>query len=262
MDTPYRTALIVGAGSGISASFARGLAAAGLESDWPPAMSRSWRPWPPKPGAEKFSVDAADPAAVARLFEEAEDASRGTRCRALQRRARAHGPIAELDPGSGAHGYGDLGLWRLSGGAAGGPANDPARQRRDPADRRQRQRQRLPALGGFCDGQVCACAAWRRARRASWGRKASMSLISSSMAACAARVDPTRQIGRTARSTPTRSRRPISRCCVSRAAPGLWRSSCAPGSRPSDARERRLGALPGPVSGYAANPPNLADAAT
>ena len=30
-DIPYRTALIVGAGSGISASVARGLAAAGLK---------------------------------------------------------------------------------------------------------------------------------------------------------------------------------------------------------------------------------------
>ena len=40
---PYRTALIVGAGAGISASLARGLAAAGSRSGWRRAMSTSWR---------------------------------------------------------------------------------------------------------------------------------------------------------------------------------------------------------------------------
>jgi NAD(P)-dependent dehydrogenase (short-subunit alcohol dehydrogenase family) len=51
-DIPYRTALIVGAGSGISGTFARPLAG--------------------EIGAETFAVDASDPAGVAGLFAEAD----------------------------------------------------------------------------------------------------------------------------------------------------------------------------------------------
>src|SRR5277367_3755229 len=71
---PYRTALIVGAGPGISASLATEI------------------------GAERFAVDATEPAAVARLFEEA-DARFGVPDVVLYNAsARAHGPIAELEP--------------------------------------------------------------------------------------------------------------------------------------------------------------------
>jgi hypothetical protein len=48
----------------------------------------------------------------------------------------------------------------------------------------------------------------------------------------ARRPDP--GTARTARSIPTRSPRPISRSCASRAAPDPWRSNCGPGSKPSD----------------------------
>ena len=47
----------------------------------------------------------------------------------------------------------------------------------------------------------------------------------------ARRPDPA---GRTAPLIPTRSRRLISRSCVSHAAPGPWRSNCGPGSKLSD----------------------------
>src|SRR5207248_4954080 len=74
---PYRTALIVGAGAGISASVARGLAAAGLKIGLAARNIDKLTPLAAATGAERFAVDASDPAAVAHLFEEA-DARLGT----------------------------------------------------------------------------------------------------------------------------------------------------------------------------------------
>ena len=97
-DSPYRNALIVGAGSGISASVARGLAEAGLKVGLAARNIEKLAPLAAEIGAERFAVDAADPAAVAQLFEEA-DARLGTPDVVLYNAsARAPGPIAELDP--------------------------------------------------------------------------------------------------------------------------------------------------------------------
>ncbi len=97
-DLPYRTALIVGAGAGISASVARGLAAAGLKVGLAARDIEKLAPLASTIGAERFTVDASDPAAVARLFE-AVDARLGSPDVVLYNAsARAPGPIAELDP--------------------------------------------------------------------------------------------------------------------------------------------------------------------
>jgi len=95
---PYRTALIVGAGSGISGSVARGLAAAGLKVGLGARNIEKLASLAAEIGADRFAVNASDPAAVARLFEEV-DARLGTPDVVLYNAsARAHGPIAELDP--------------------------------------------------------------------------------------------------------------------------------------------------------------------
>jgi NAD(P)-dependent dehydrogenase (short-subunit alcohol dehydrogenase family) len=97
-NIPYRTALIVGAGSGISASVARGLAAAGLKLGLAARNIEKLESLAADTGAERFAVDAADPAAVAHLFEVA-DARLGPPDVVLYNAsARAHGPIAEIDP--------------------------------------------------------------------------------------------------------------------------------------------------------------------
>jgi NAD(P)-dependent dehydrogenase (short-subunit alcohol dehydrogenase family) len=97
-DLPYRTALIVGAGSGISASVARSLAAAGLKVGLAARDIEKLAPLAAGIGAERFAVDASDPAAVAHLFE-AVDARLGAPEIVLYNAsARAPGPIAELDP--------------------------------------------------------------------------------------------------------------------------------------------------------------------
>jgi len=72
-DIPYRIALIVGAGSGISASFARRLAAAGLRVGLAARHVEKLAALASEIGAETFAVDASEPTGVARLFAEADE---------------------------------------------------------------------------------------------------------------------------------------------------------------------------------------------
>ena len=97
-DIPYRNALIVGAGSGISASFARGLAAAGLKVGLAARNIEKLAALAAEIGAQTFAADATDPAAVARLFDEADSRLGEPEIVLYNASARAHGPIAELDP--------------------------------------------------------------------------------------------------------------------------------------------------------------------
>ena len=83
-DIPYRTALIVGAGPGISGSVARGLAKAGLKVGLGGPQHREAADLARETGAVTFAADASDPAAVAHLFVAVLTAARRARCRALQ----------------------------------------------------------------------------------------------------------------------------------------------------------------------------------
>jgi len=97
-NIPYSTALIVGAGSGISSSVARSLAAVGLKVGLAARNIDKLAPLADEIGAERFTVDASDPAAVAHLFEAA-DARLGSPDVVLYNAsARAPGPIADIDP--------------------------------------------------------------------------------------------------------------------------------------------------------------------
>jgi NAD(P)-dependent dehydrogenase (short-subunit alcohol dehydrogenase family) len=97
-DIPYRTALLVGAGPGISASLARGLAAAGLRVGLAARNVEKLAPLAAEIRARTFAVDASDPAAVARLFEAADTQLGEPDVVVYNASARAHGPITELDP--------------------------------------------------------------------------------------------------------------------------------------------------------------------
>jgi NAD(P)-dependent dehydrogenase (short-subunit alcohol dehydrogenase family) len=97
-DIPYRTALIVGAGPGISASVARGLAAAGLRVGLAARNVEKLAPLAAEIRAQTFAVDATDPAGVARLFDAAGSQLGEPDVVLYNASARAHGPIAELDP--------------------------------------------------------------------------------------------------------------------------------------------------------------------
>ena len=95
---PYRTALIVGAGPGISASVARGLRAAGLQVGLAARNADKLAPLAAQIGAKVFAVDASDPAAVAQLFTEAEAQLGEPDVIIYNASTRARGPLADLDP--------------------------------------------------------------------------------------------------------------------------------------------------------------------
>src|SRR5258708_36479056 len=76
-DIPYRTALIVGAGPGISASVARGLASAGLKVGLAARTVEKLVPLATEIRAQTFAVDASDPAAGAALVGDAETRAAG-----------------------------------------------------------------------------------------------------------------------------------------------------------------------------------------
>ena len=97
-DIPYRVGLIVGAGSGISASVARGLASAGLRLGLAARNVEKLAPLAAETRAQTFAVDASDPTAVARLFDAADTRLGEPDVVLYNASARAHGPIANLDP--------------------------------------------------------------------------------------------------------------------------------------------------------------------
>jgi NAD(P)-dependent dehydrogenase (short-subunit alcohol dehydrogenase family) len=98
IDLPYRSVLIVGAGSGISASLARSLSKAGLRVGLAARNVKKLAALAAETKAQTFSVDAADPAAVARLFADADLKLGEIDVVAYNASTRTRGPIVELDP--------------------------------------------------------------------------------------------------------------------------------------------------------------------
>ena len=97
-DIPYRSALIVGAGSGISASLARALSAAGLRIGLAARNVNKLAALAAEAKAQTFAVDAADPGAVARLFEDADLQLGEIDVVIYNASTRTRGPIADLNP--------------------------------------------------------------------------------------------------------------------------------------------------------------------
>lgn len=97
-ELPYRTALVVGAGAGISASLARTFHAAGLKVALAARDADKLAPLAAEIDGAAFATDAADPQAVARLFEDAEARIGPLDVVVFNAGARARGPIEALDP--------------------------------------------------------------------------------------------------------------------------------------------------------------------
>ncbi|MCC7272097.1 MAG: SDR family NAD(P)-dependent oxidoreductase [Alphaproteobacteria bacterium] len=94
----YRKALIVGVGSGLSASLARRLRAAGLEVALAARRVDKLAALAAETGAATFASDASDAAGVARLFADV-DARCGTPDVVVYNASfRVRGPFVELDP--------------------------------------------------------------------------------------------------------------------------------------------------------------------
>ncbi|KQV32080.1 oxidoreductase [Rhizobium sp. Root1203] len=97
-DFPYRTALIVGAGPGISASLARQLSARGLNVALAARSVDKLRGVANDTGAKVFAADAAQPASVAALFDDVADAIGDPDVVIYNASGRVRGPLTELDP--------------------------------------------------------------------------------------------------------------------------------------------------------------------
>ncbi len=98
MDFPYRSALIVGTGPGISASLARRLAGFGVKIALAARNVQKLDALIRDTGAQAFAADAANPQSVARLFDQVRDRIGEPEIVVYNAGARAHGPLAELDP--------------------------------------------------------------------------------------------------------------------------------------------------------------------
>jgi NAD(P)-dependent dehydrogenase (short-subunit alcohol dehydrogenase family) len=97
-DVKFNSALIVGAGSGLSASLARALAREGINVARASRSTGDLEALVKETGARAFSCDAAERAQVERLFAEVE-ASNGTPDIVIYNASfRTRGPFVELDP--------------------------------------------------------------------------------------------------------------------------------------------------------------------
>jgi NAD(P)-dependent dehydrogenase (short-subunit alcohol dehydrogenase family) len=94
----YQRALIVGAGSGLSASLARRFAGAGLEVALAARNIDKLAPLCRETGAKAYSCEATDPGQVAALFASLDGASGAPDVAVYNASARARGPLAELVP--------------------------------------------------------------------------------------------------------------------------------------------------------------------
>jgi len=99
MDTPhYHTALIVGAGPGLSASLARLCARAGMNVALAARRTDKLAGLCAETGASAHECDARDPPAVAALFEAVEARHGAPDLVDYNASARVRGPVTELDP--------------------------------------------------------------------------------------------------------------------------------------------------------------------
>ena len=95
---PYSTALIIGAGSGISASVARALAAAGVKVGLAAREVGKLSALATEIGAETFSADATNLMDVVTLFDEMEGRLGPLEIVLYNAAARLPGAITDLDP--------------------------------------------------------------------------------------------------------------------------------------------------------------------
>ena len=97
-DVKFNSALIVGAGSGLSASLARALAREGIKVALASRSTGDLEALVKETSARAFSCDAAERAQVEKLFAEVE-ASNGTPDIVIYNASfRTRGPFVELDP--------------------------------------------------------------------------------------------------------------------------------------------------------------------
>lgn len=94
----YKTALIVGAGEGLSASLARALAREGLSVALAARRAEKLTSLAEEVGGQAFACDASDTGEVERLFAEVEGMLGAPDVVVYNASARSRGPFVDLDP--------------------------------------------------------------------------------------------------------------------------------------------------------------------
>lgn len=95
---PYRTALLVGSGPGISASVARSLSASGIEVAVAARDAAKLVPLAAEIGGAAFAVDATRPDQVEALFAEVEERIGVPEIVLYNASGRVRGPLVDIDP--------------------------------------------------------------------------------------------------------------------------------------------------------------------
>jgi len=95
---PYRTALIVGVGGGLSASVARTFRKAGMTIALAARRASDLAPLAKEVGGKAFACDAIKQAEVAKLFADVEAAFGAPDVVVYNASYRTRGPVVELDP--------------------------------------------------------------------------------------------------------------------------------------------------------------------
>jgi NAD(P)-dependent dehydrogenase (short-subunit alcohol dehydrogenase family) len=95
---PYRTALIVGTGPGISASVARALAANGVRVAVAARNAEKLASLATEIGGEAFAVDAREPHEVSKLFAAVEEKIGTPEIVVYNASGRVRGPLLDIDP--------------------------------------------------------------------------------------------------------------------------------------------------------------------
>jgi NAD(P)-dependent dehydrogenase (short-subunit alcohol dehydrogenase family) len=98
VDLKNKVALIVGAGSGLSASIARSFAGAGMKVALAARSVGDLRPLAAEIGATTFTADAADREAVRKLFADLADGLGDPYAVVYNASYRTRGPFVDLDP--------------------------------------------------------------------------------------------------------------------------------------------------------------------
>ena len=98
MTQPYRTALIVGAGRGLSASLARAFARSGMQVALAARDAAKLDALCSETGATAFACDAQEPSQVARLFDALEAKLGAPDVVVYNASGRVRGPLTSLAP--------------------------------------------------------------------------------------------------------------------------------------------------------------------
>jgi NAD(P)-dependent dehydrogenase (short-subunit alcohol dehydrogenase family) len=97
-ELQYRTALIVGVGSGLSASLARLLSKQGMKVALAARRAANLAALAEETGAKVFAIDATDRDQVVKLFSRLEDGFGGPEVVVYNASYRTRGPFVALDP--------------------------------------------------------------------------------------------------------------------------------------------------------------------